>query len=166
MQDEKAIKILISLCQVLNKHKVRYLVVGGMAVNAHGYYRPTTDHDGNIIENPDFDFWFDPRYLNYTKLLDAFGDMGFDVVEFKEEDFPFPKSSFFRFKPQGYTLDFLPRIGGGLTFRDCYQRRIVSVIEETEISIIAIEDLIVCKKATGRKKDLEDIAFLEAKHNQ
>ncbi len=108
-------------------------------------------------------FWFHARYLNYTKLLDAFEDMGFDVARFKEEEHPFPRSSFFRFKPEGFTLDFLPRVGGGLTFSDCYQRRTVSVIEGTEISVIALDDLIICKKATGRKKDLEDIDFLEEK---
>ena len=92
--------------------------------------------------------------------------MGFDVTEFRKEEFPFPKSSFFKFRPDGYTLDFLPKVGGGLLFPDCYQRRIVSVIDEVEIPIIGLDDLLTAKKATGRKKDLVDIAFLESKQHR
>lgn len=117
MQDEdKFIRILVSLCKALNNNKVRYLLVGGAAVMAHGYYRPTTDRDGNVVDKPDFDFWFHPTYNNYRKLLLAFEDIGFDVARYKDEEHPFPRSSFFRFKPEEYTLDFLLRIGGGLNF--------------------------------------------------
>lgn len=167
MQDEqKFIRILVSLCQILNSRKVRYLVVGGAAVNAHGYYRPTTDRDGNAVDNPDFDIWFHPLYLNYQKLLNAFDDMGFDTSRFREELHPFPKSSFFRFKPEGYTLDFLPRLSEGFDFWDCYQRRVVAMVEGIEVSVIGIDDLIACKKATGRKKDLEDAQVLARLKNK
>lgn len=163
MQDEaQFIQILVSLCRILNNRKVRYMVVGGAAVNAHGHYRPTTDRDGNAVDKPDFDFWFEPLYLNYMRLLDAFDDLGFDTSRFREEAHPFPKSSFFRFKPEGYTLDFLPRLGESFRFRECYQRRSVAAIDETDVSVIGLDDLIAAKKATGRKKDLEDIAFLQA----
>ena len=167
MQDEKEfIQRLISICQILNNRSVQYLVVGGAAVSAHGFYRPTTDRESNVLDKPDFDFWFNPHYLNYRKLLNAFEDMGFDLVRFKEEEHPFPKSSFFRFKPEAYTFDFLPKIGGGLSFSDCYSKKAVSVIEGTEVSVIGIDDLLISKKATGRKKDLEDIRFLEEKRKQ
>lgn len=164
MQDEKSIQILLSLCTSLNQHHIQYLIVGGTAVNAHGYYRPTTERDGTVVDMPDFDFWFNPRYLNYQRLLDAFEDMGLDIGDAREEEFPFPKSSFFRFKLPGYSLDFLPKVGGDLKFDECYSRRSVSVIEEIEISVISLEDLILTKKAVGRKKDLEDILVLQNLH--
>ena len=73
MQDEKEfIQRLISICQILNNRSVQYLVVGGAAVSAHGFYRPTTDREGNVLDKPDFDFLFNPHYLNYRKLLNAF----------------------------------------------------------------------------------------------
>lgn len=107
MQDESFIQILLAICKTLNTYTVQYLIVGGAAVNAHGYYRPTTDREGNALDQPDFDFWFNPRHLNYRKLLDAFESMGLDIGDAREEEHPIPKSSFFRFKPAGYSLDFL-----------------------------------------------------------
>jgi hypothetical protein len=47
---------LIEIVQALNEGQVRYLIVGGLAVNAHGYLRYTNDVDvvlqlepGNIL---------------------------------------------------------------------------------------------------------------------
>lgn len=157
---------LLILVKILHNRNVQYLVVGGTAIAFHGYVRPTTTRDGTVLDKDDFDFWFNPTYPNYMRLLDAFEDMGLDITGIREEEYPDVKRSFFQFKPKDYSLDFLPKVGGGLIFRDCYQQRIVSMIEGTEISIIAIEDLIICKKATGRKKDLEDIEFLEAKRRK
>lgn len=137
------------------------MIVGGAAVGIHGHYRVTTDREGNEAEKPDLDVWFHPLYLNYQKLLNAFDDMGFDTSRFREEAHPFPKSSFFKFKPKDYTLDFLPRLGDGFDFWDSYQRRSVSTVEGVEISVIGLDDLIAAKKSTKRKKDLDDIEKLE-----
>src|SRR5688500_423633 len=100
MQNEKSFKFLISICQVLEKNQVQFLIVGGTAVIAHGYYRPTIDHDGNVIDSPDFDIWFNPRFLNYQNLLNAFDELGLDTYEAREDVFPNPKTTFFRFRPQ------------------------------------------------------------------
>jgi len=39
------LKDLISICRGLNQAGARYVVMGGMAVNAHGYIRATEDID-------------------------------------------------------------------------------------------------------------------------
>ena len=41
------------------KHEVRMLMVGGGAVNFHGYQRHSAD----------VDFWIDTTELNFTKLV-------------------------------------------------------------------------------------------------
>lgn len=162
MQDKQTfIQLLLYICRILNSRKVRYMVVGGAAVNAHGYYRPTTDREGNPMEKPDIDIWFQPTYLNYMRMLNAFDDLGFDTSRFREEAHPFPKSSFFHFKPEGYTLDFLPRLKEGFVFSESYGRRLLATVEDIEVSVISLDDLINAKKATGRKKDLEDVRILE-----
>lgn len=38
-------KVLVEVLRTLNEHEVRYLVVGGLAVVAHGYVRFTKDLD-------------------------------------------------------------------------------------------------------------------------
>ena len=51
-----------NICELLNRHKVEYLVIGGIAVIAHGYPRSTGD----------VDFWYRPTIENYLNLIAAF----------------------------------------------------------------------------------------------
>ena len=56
------IKAFKDICAQLNGHKVEYLVIGGVAVIAHGYPRSTGD----------VDFWYRPtteNYFNYSLKL-------------------------------------------------------------------------------------------------
>ena len=51
----------------------------------------------------------------------------------------------------------------GVTFRDCYARRLLTKIDGIEINIIGLEDLKKNKKASGRYKDLDDLENLTFK---
>jgi hypothetical protein len=53
---------------------------------------------GKIAEKPDLDFWYNPTYDNYFKLLNALEELGQDVTRFKDEQTPNPKKSFFRYE--------------------------------------------------------------------
>jgi hypothetical protein len=52
---------LVELCRELNTREANYIVVGGMAVNIHGYIRNTEDIDLLIEINP----------ANEAKVIDA-----------------------------------------------------------------------------------------------
>ncbi len=145
---------------------MQYLVVGGTAIAFYGFVWPTTTRDGTVLNEDDFDFWFNPTYPNYPRLLDAFDDMQLDISRFREEEHPNVKRSFFQLKPEGLSIYFLPSVGGNLTFRDCHSKRFLAAIGEIEISIISLDVLLICKKSTGRKKDLADITFLEGKQQK
>ncbi len=56
-----------AIARVLNQASVRYLVVGGLAVNAHGYLRFTKDVDLVVQLIPD----------NVTRALDALATLGY-----------------------------------------------------------------------------------------
>jgi hypothetical protein len=58
----------------LNRHGVIYLVIGGYAVNLHGYGRMTED----------VDILFMAKKENGQKLLTALFDAGFDTSPFSE----------------------------------------------------------------------------------
>src|SRR5689334_9036422 len=105
---------ILSVCRALNKFSVEYMIVGGTAVALHGYYRPSLTEIGEIAEKPDLDFWYNPTFDNYFKLLDALEDLGQDVKRFKEEQAPDPKQSFFRYEFDKFTLDFLPELKASL----------------------------------------------------
>jgi hypothetical protein len=151
---------ILHVCRTLNKFSVAYLIVGGTAVALHGYYRHSTNSAGEIAEKPDLDFWYNPTYENYFRLLSALEEMGQDITGFKEEQSPDPKRSFFRFEYDMFTVDFLPQLKSDLEFRSTFDRRETIVLNYTEIPFISFDDLVTDKKANGRRKDLDDLEQL------
>lgn len=69
-------KSILHICKTLNKHLVEYIIVGGTAVALHGYFRRSLDWAGELTEKPDLDFWYNPTYGNYFKLLNALEELG------------------------------------------------------------------------------------------
>jgi hypothetical protein len=151
---------ILTVCKTLNKFSVEYMIVGGTAVALHGYYRHSITEAGEIAEKPDLDFWYNPTYDNYFKLLNALEELGQDVAEFKDEQTPNPKKSFFRYDLEKFTLDFLPELKAALKFRQSFNKRESVTLSETEIPFISYEDLISDKKANARSKDIADIEQL------
>lgn len=157
---------LISICKILQKHKVQYLIIGGFAVGLHGYSRMSIDNAGKVIQKQDFDFWYNPSYKNYFNLIDALEEMGQNVEIFRKEKTPNPHSSFFKFALPNFTIDFLPVVAGLSKFIDSYLRKEIIKIDDIEIGFICFEDLLINKKTTARLKDFEDIQKLnEIKNN-
>jgi len=48
----------------------------------------------------------------------------------------------------------------GVSFDECYENRVVDLIDGTRVSIISLKDLRSNKKAAGRHKDLNDLENL------
>jgi hypothetical protein len=146
-------------------HSVEYLVVGGTAVALHGYLRQSYDPSGRLMEKHDLDFWYNPTYKNYFRLLDALEELGLNVTEFRNEIAPNPKKSFFRFEQENFNLDFLPELRGLSRFRLSFDNRLVSKIYDVELPYINYNDLIESKLALSRIKDIEDIDQLKLRRN-
>ncbi len=152
---------ILEVCKTLNSNGVEYLVVGGSAVAFHGYFRWSVDQNGLKAEKFDLDFWYNPTYKNYFKLLNALADLGQDVTKFKKEQTPEPKKSFFRFNMENITLDFLPQLSSNSTFRNSFSKRECVKINDIEISVLNIDDLITEKELLNRPKDILDIRELK-----
>lgn len=101
---------ILHICSTLNEHSVQYIIIGGTAVALYGYFRLSVNLAGQTSDKPDLDFWYNPTYDNYFRLLNALQELGQDVSEFKNEKTPNPKKSFFKFEYPHFTLDFLPTI--------------------------------------------------------
>jgi hypothetical protein len=129
---------------LLNKHDVKYLIVGGYAVAIHGYPRYTKDLDVWIAVTPD----------NADKILKALDDFGFGELNLTAEDFSEPD--------QIIQLGFPPnRIGiitslTGVDFNNCYETRLEVNFDGIPIVIIDRMKLKKNKLATGRPQDLAD----------
>jgi hypothetical protein len=156
---------LQSICQILNGYSVEYLTVGGAAVSLLGYDRWSTDTSGKQANVVDLDFWYNPIYTNYFKLLEVLEKLGQDMSRVKKEKSPDPHKSFFRLERDKFTLDFLPVMPGLPRFREVYTARETAKLGDIEVPYISYDYLIQSKQALGRLKDLEDIRQLRLKRS-
>ena len=152
---------LLTVCTLLNKHNVEYLIVGGTAVALHGYFRMSVSIAGIQSEKPDLDFWYNPSYKNYFTLLNAIEELGVNVSAFKNEKTPNPKKSFFKLDFETFTIDFLPELPGLSKFRNSYKNKEVAQIGEVEIRFLNFDDLIENKQELAREKDITDLIELK-----
>jgi hypothetical protein len=163
--DSSLTKNILSLCEIFNKHEVKCMIVGGIAVALHGYFRHSMNRFDEVTDKPDIDFWYSPSYENYFNLLNALDELGRDVEAFKKAKSPNPKKSFFKFEFVEFTLDLLPEIKASLKFRDSYKKREIVNLNGIEISFICFADLLIDKEAASRTKDLNDIEQLKKINN-
>jgi hypothetical protein len=134
--------------ELLNAHRVDYLVVGGYALAAHGHPRYTGD----------IDFWLDCRPDNIGRLLDALREFGFGSLGLKAEDFG-PDAVIQLGKPPR-RIDLLTGIDG-VDFASCHARREVIDVDGLLLNFIGLDDFKANKRASGRHKDLADLEALD-----
>lgn len=135
--------------ELLNSHKVKYLIVGGYAVTVHGYPRYTND----------LDIWLWIDNENAKNIIAVLKDFGFETLGIKEEDFLIPD----RVIQLGYPPNRIDLLTGvsGLTFDECYPHKTSYEIDGLAIDFIDIDNLKKNKKASGRHKDLDDLENLK-----
>ncbi|MCI1186880.1 hypothetical protein MON38_05570 [Hymenobacter sp. DH14] len=152
---------ILRVCSVLNKHSVDYLLVGGTAVALHGYFRYSVNSAGVAADKPDVDVWYNPTYGNYFKLLDALAELGQNVTKFKNEQAPIPKTSFFKYEFESFTLDLLPALKSAMPFNAAFAKKEHVVFAEVTIPFIGYDDLLHDKATNARAKDITDIEQLK-----
>ena len=143
---------LVAVCAVLNKHDVKYLVIGGVAVIYHGYTRATSD----------IDFWYKPSLDNFHNILDAFKEYGVDVSDLESITFD-PKTTYLRL-PTGFRTEFLPAVGSDVLFDDAKEKSETLELEGVKIPVIGYDHLVHLKMTTNRLKDKADVEELHKRH--
>jgi hypothetical protein len=129
--------------------KVRFLVVGGHAVAVHGEPRLTEDLDVLI----------EPTVENGERVRNAFDLFGFGSLAPPAEDFTQPRKVFMLGrKPR--RIDVLTTIDG-VDFERAARDHLVVQLGGAKVPVIAREPLLINKRASGRPKDLADVAALE-----
>ena len=135
--------------ELLNKNKVRYLVVGGYALAFHGHPRYTKD----------IDILIDSSLENSDRLLAVLDQFGFSSLGLKTEDFTEPGQIIQLGYPPN-RIDLLTGIAG-LNFDELYSRRETVEIEGMNVDFIDREGLKASKRIAGRLQDLADIDNLK-----
>ncbi len=134
--------------QLLNEHDVRYLLIGGYAVGYHGYPRATVDMDIWVALQPD----------NARRVVSALQAFGFGLPELTEGLFLLP-DKIIRMGVPPLRLEILTSISG-VEFEECFNNRVVDMIDGVQVNLISLDHLRQNKKASGRYKDLSDLENL------
>jgi predicted nucleotidyltransferase len=135
----------------LNAHSVRYLVVGGYAVAAHGHPRYTGD----------LDVFVEATSANAEALVAAYRAFGFDPPELQPALF-IASDNIVRLGVEPVRLEVMTSISG-VTFADAYPRRLEIELGGLKVPFISYDDLLKNKKAAGRAKDQADVEALRRK---
>lgn len=134
--------------QLLNAHKVEYLIVGGYAVAFHGFPRTTGD----------IDFWVKPFQENAERLMKALIDFGFGSVDLCKDDF-LKKDNVIQLGFPPNRIDIMTSISG-VEFDECWNAKEEIDFEGEKINFISLHYLKINKEKTGRDKDKIDLKNL------
>lgn len=152
------------IAETLNAAKVQYLVVGGLAVNAHGYVRMTMDIDIVVGLQPQ----------NITTALRALSSIGYRtavpitpeqfadpanrarwrdeknmrVLKLWNDKYPLTPLDVFVYEPFDFSVEY------AAAFR-------VELLKGVEVPVVRLKTLLAMKKEAGRPQDLADIAMLD-----
>ena len=145
MEVQKDFKELLEL---LNEHKVEYMIVGGYALAYHGAPRFTGD----------IDIFVHPSYENAKNILLALDDFGFGSLNITIDDFQDPNSVVQLGVPP-VRIDIITSISG-VTWEEANVGKKEGVYGDVPVYFLGREQYITNKRASGRKKDLADLESL------
>jgi hypothetical protein len=126
-----------------------YLLVGSFAMAAHEMPRATGD----------IDLWIRPDPANARRVWTALASFGAPIGDLTEEELTRP-GFFFQIGIAPVRIDVLTEIDG-VSFEEAWNEREYHVFEGVRVPVISRRHLLINKKATGRPKDLADVAWLE-----
>lgn len=128
------------------------ILVGGGAVNFHGYQRHSAD----------VDFWIRLSDGNLSKLKKVLEKMGYEFQEYPDEVKAGLQNISIRISPV-FDIELIGRFDPGKTFDEAMQDSIITRLRgsNAEYSVLCYRDLIESKIRSGRPKDLLDIQELE-----
>jgi predicted nucleotidyltransferase len=147
---------IIEIWKYFSINKVKYLTIGGFAVNIYGYGRNTGD----------IDIYIEDSTANRENLRLALKQLG--IGDFKN-------ISTMQFIP-GWTdislnfnlrLDIMTSVKGleNKNFDELLESAYIAEINDIPVYFIDYENLIISKKAANRPKDIMDIEELEKINN-
>jgi hypothetical protein len=127
---------------------VRFLIVGGYAVAAHGHPRYTKD----------LDVWVRVDLDNAQRIVEALDDFGFGGLGIAVEDF-LTSDVVVQLGREPQRIDLLTFVSG-VEFDEAYANRASVEMGGVEVPVIGRMELHRNKLATGRLRDLADIEDL------
>jgi hypothetical protein len=154
---------IAELLHALSEGQVQYVLVGGLAVQLHGYMRSTFDidlvlamNDGNLV-----------RFINVAKQLGLSPSIPVPIDSLRNVA---QIEQWYREKGMLAFALREPQTGGGVVdvlvrpvvqFEQLHQNAVVGELFSQQVMIASIDDLLTMKRHANRDKDKLDIAALE-----
>jgi hypothetical protein len=137
---------------------VEFVVVGGIAVQAHGYIRGTGDVD--VVPRPSL--------LNLSRLAEVLADLEAEVLRANSpvnvsDPQLMKRAPLVPLLTRSGRLDLINiehLAGAPSSFDELRGRALVVNLDGIEIPVAGLDDLVRMKRAAGRPQDLADIASL------
>jgi hypothetical protein len=139
------------------KNNLRYLLIGGYAVNYYGHSRNTND----------LDVWIAPTNENKIAFINTLLCMKYskdEVDPLHKEDFTKPFKA--DIGPPSADIDILTFVHPKISFDEAEKDKEVFTVEDITIHFVPYNFLREMKLFAARDKDLSDITALERLRNQ
>lgn len=150
------IEEIINIWKIFETNNVKYITIGGFAVNIYGYSRNTGDLDILIEDSLE----------NRKNLRKAFIEIGIgDFESIETMQFIPGWTDFTLFF--GLRLDVMTSIKGleNVTFEELLEKATKVIMGNVAVNFIDYDNLIIAKKATNRLKDQLDLEELNKINN-
>ena len=137
-----------------NKNNVRMIMVGGGAVNFHGYQRNSAH----------VDFWLDTESENLKNLVKAFQNIGYEIEDFPETVKNQEQNISIKFSPADLNLELITKFSVNKTFDEAFKDAEKVTINKSPVlkwRVLSYNDLVTSKLKAARPKDLLDIQELK-----
>ncbi|MBA7611130.1 hypothetical protein ES703_18349 [subsurface metagenome] len=140
--------------KLLNKHKVRYLIIGSFAVAFYARARYTKD----------LDIFIAPSIENGKKIIKALIEFGFKTLHLTEKDFT-KRGNIIQLGYEPVRIDIMNSLEG-VIFSDGWERKRIGEYGKERVFFIGLKDLIQIKKRSKRKIDKVDLDLLLKAHRK
>ncbi len=152
-----------SIFKELNKQKIDYLVVGGLAVNFYGVPRMTYDIDLMILLEAE----------NISKLVMKLTNWGYRPkvpINPKELADEAKRNSWIQEKGMTAVNFYCEKLSIGeidliidspISYSELKSRAVLIELGKEKIPTVSIHDLIKLKEKSGRKQDIADVEYLK-----
>lgn len=144
--------------RTLRRHKVQFVLIGGLGARLHGSPTVTNDTDICYERSPE----------NLGRLAAALRQLGAKLrgapedVALQLDAKTLAAGDHFTFTTKAGNLDCLGVPAGVGGFEELLNDATSFVVDDLDLYVASIEDLIRMKRAAGRPKDLVEIEVLEA----
>ncbi|PIQ07902.1 MAG: hypothetical protein COW71_14685 [Ignavibacteriales bacterium CG18_big_fil_WC_8_21_14_2_50_31_20] len=151
---ESVFNKFLELMASFEKKDVEYVVIGGIAINLHGFSRNTEDID--LFVNPNED---NIKKLQ-ASLFETFKDN--DIYEITLEELK--KYPVIRYiSEESTTIDVITKLGDRFDFSDIEYD--IKIIDGIKIKFANLKTLYMLKEKTYREIDQLDLKFIKSKLN-